>query len=245
MTRNRLTPGVVGITGIHIAVVVLNPDHIALLIGDILVDRSILVECSVVGNRLGNTIGIVGEVQDIISVPHFLQLVAVVDVGVATVAVGAGCTHTVGVIGKCPNLIGVGHGRQLSAMLPSISPVAKGQRIADLIIGEGSAVVFGQQVAPVSITVGIICGIGGGSQLSGGIGILGLVLNVARIVIAPGPGLSRFLIVLPNELIGSIIGVCGGIGSVTDRQDISVIIVGVGIGERAVIRHNGMGGDCS
>jgi hypothetical protein len=55
-------------------------------------------------------------------------------------------------------------------MLPSISPVAKGQRIADLVIGEGSAVVFGQQVAPVGITVGIVCnllGVPGGVTPSG------------------------------------------------------------------------------
>lgn len=46
-------------------------------------------------------------------------------------------------------------------MLPGVGPGTVRQRIADLIVGDGAAIVRCQQVAPIFITVSIGDGIGG------------------------------------------------------------------------------------
>ena len=85
-------------------------------------------------------------------------------------------------------------------MLPCVSPCAVAQGIADSVVGNGRAVVGGQQVAPLGIAIGIGYHSGGRAQLPGDIGVLAPGKDVACVVICPGVGKAARLIVLPDEL---------------------------------------------
>ena len=113
-------------------------------------------------------------------------------------------------------------------MLPGVSPCAVGQRVTDLVVGDGIAIVGGQQVAPSLVTVGIGDGICGcyTFQTAGGVGILFPVENIARIIVSPGVGEIACLVIFPNQLVGTVVDIACGIRAVTDTQDIAVIVVG-------------------
>ena len=87
-------------------------------------------------------------------------------------------------------------------MFPCIGPGAICFGISVLVIGNGVPIISRQQIAP-----GGIVGIGdrrscSGSQIPGGISILRLAENIARIIVSPNPGLARRLVILPDQLIG-------------------------------------------
>jgi len=65
---------------------------------------------------------------------------------------------------------------------------------------------------------------------SGGIGILLLAEDIARIIVSPGPALPGPLVIFPGQLILAVIGIGRGVGTVIDSLDIAVGIVGIGIG---------------
>ena len=134
------------------------------------------------------------------------QAAAVVNVAVGSGTVGSLCPQTVGIVGHAPCGGAIGHGCQFSAMLPGICPCTVRKRIADGVIGNGLAVIACQQVAPVRITVGIGNRIQCRAQSACGVGILLPGEDVAGIVISPSPGLSGLLVILPGQLVGSIIG---------------------------------------
>ena len=113
-------------------------------------------------------------------------------------------------------------------MLPGVGPGAVAQRVANPIVSDGIAVIDCQQVAPGGISVGIIDGIQHCTQRACRVGILFLALDIAGIVVSPGPGFSRRLVVLPGQLIGTVVGIADGIRSIVDRQDIAIVIVSIG-----------------
>ena len=114
-------------------------------------------------------------------------------------------------------------------MLPGVAPGAVVQRIADLVMGDGFAVILGQQILPAGVAVIVNNGIQGSADFSGGIGILSPAGDVARNTIGPDPGLACLLVVLPQQLVGRIIFVSRGIGAVIYGNDVAVLIVAVGI----------------
>ena len=89
-------------------------------------------------------------------------------------------------------------------MLPGIGPGAVTERVADAIIGDGCAVIGGQQVAPGGIAVGIMRLIQQFPRYSEGESILVPCPNIACIIVDPNPGLARKGVVFPNQLIGSL-----------------------------------------
>ena len=115
-------------------------------------------------------------------------------------------------------------------MLPGIRPGSVIGHVTNGIAADGIAVVSRQQVAPVGITVGIGLGALRGSQGSGGVGVFLLAEDIARVIVRPCPALICLLIVLPGQLVLVIVGVSGGIGTVTYRLNVTVIVVSVGIG---------------
>ena len=111
-------------------------------------------------------------------------------------------------------------------MLPGVGPFTVRQGVADLVVGDGVAIVFRQQVAPLAVAVGIGDGIRGGYtfQTAGSIGIGVLCQNVAGVVVSPGVGEIACLVIFPNQLVGTVVDIACGIRAVTDRENIAIIV---------------------
>ena len=82
-------------------------------------------------------------------------------------------------------------------------------------------------LAPTAIAVSVDDGIQQCAQASCGIIILLPGQDIARIIVCPHPGSVRSLIVLPNQLVGSIIDVCVFVGPALYPCNITVIIIGI------------------
>ena len=137
--------------------------------------------------------------------------------------------HALGIVGVGYGGSAVGHAGKLSAVFPGVCPCAVVHRVAHVVILDGFAVIGSQQVAPVIVIVGISNRICGRAKCAGSIGVLFAAEDIAGIVISPDTGESTCLIILPDQLIGGIIDIAGGIGAVADGCDVTVAIVGVGV----------------
>ena len=62
------------------------------------------------------------------------------------------------------------------------------------------------------------------SQIAGGIGVLVIGSDIARGVVGPGPGLPCHLVILPDQLIGRIVGVGRSTRAVADGEDIAIAV---------------------
>ena len=120
--------------------------------------------------------------------------------------------HTVGIIGICHGdiieptvyIFPIKPGK-LSAVLPGVGPGAVCQRVTNLVIGNPGSVIGGQKIAPRGVSITVQDGICRSSQSDGSrIGILFPVYDVACGIIGPGPGFSKLLVVLPNQLVAMI-----------------------------------------
>ena len=228
-----IAPGVVGVVDELLAVAVDDGDHVALEVGDV-VELVVVID-----HRHGGTGGIVGEVHSMPIHGHVGQLVPGVGILVGALAVGPLGPQAVSVVGKLPLLRGTqpDHRGQLSAMLPGVIPDVVGQRIADLVIADDPAVVYLQLISPFGI-IQIFC--------LGSVVCRYIVVrvncpgqNITGIVIGPDRGGASLLVILPDQLIGRIVGIAGGISAVTDASDVAVLIVGVGIGLSVAADLNG------
>ena len=47
----------------------------------------------------------------------------------------------------------------LPAMVPCVSPGSVGQRIANVVIGNRHTVIFGQQILPLTASIGVVDGV--------------------------------------------------------------------------------------
>ena len=92
-------------------------------------------------------------------------------------------------------------------MLPCIRPFTVICQITDGIVQKGCTVIGSQQVTPAGIGVCIGDGICGCAQCAGGVGIFLLAEDIARGIVFPCPCLARFAVILPDQLIGTVIGV--------------------------------------
>ena len=239
--------GGVAVAQDQVALAVCQADDIALDVGDVIVGAVQGAAAAGVGEGEGCAGSVVGKVNildDLICLafvvhhPHLGQLVAVIDVITGCGSLRARGTHTVCVIGVGERAIILFQLLQLSALLPGV--ILNGGtggcihdlvRIADAVIGNGvsrsAGFVAGQQIAPVGVIVPIIRGGGDSSQTVGRIGItLGLV-NVTGVVISPGLGISLYLVILPDQLIGGVIDIGSGFGAVWEILEISGINCGM------------------
>ena len=73
-------------------------------------------------------------------------------------------------------------------MLPSVSPCAVGEHIADLVGRDRLPIIRSQQVTPCGIRVGVCDGIKNSPQSAYGVGILLPGEDIARITIDPALG---------------------------------------------------------
>ena len=113
-------------------------------------------------------------------------------------------------------------------MLPGVSPGAGRQGITYGVIGNGLTVVSGQQIAPaLGIAVGIRNGVRGRSQSAGSIGILLAFQDITGLIVSPGMGKVSCLVILPDQLVCTVIDIAGGIRTIGDSQDITVLIIGI------------------
>ena len=113
-------------------------------------------------------------------------------------------------------------------MLPGVSPGAVRQGVANIVVGDGNTIVGHQQVAPATVTVSIAHGVVGFAQVARGVGVFGTAQDVARVVISPDMGEVSGLVILPDKLVRRVVDIGGSMRTVTDTQDITVIVVGVG-----------------
>ena len=137
--------------------------------------------------------------------------------------------HALGIVSVGYRGRAVGHAGKLSAVFPGVCPCAVVHRVAHVVILDGFAVIGSQQVAPVTVAVGVSDRIYGRAECAGSVGVLFAAEDIAGIVISPDTGESTCLIILPDQLIGRIIDIAGGICAVADGCDVTVAIVGVGV----------------
>ena len=161
-----IAPGIVGVSGDDSAEGIQNAHHIALQIDYIVVALpAVTHRCRVSG-------GIVGEVESLRAPGHLGQLIPVVYIGVIyTVIDVLRGPHSVGIVGKGDLERALLHRGQLSAVFPGVGPVAVGGDVANGIAGNGFSIVARQQVAPVTVAVGVVNGLNGCAQLASGVGI--------------------------------------------------------------------------
>ena len=107
-------------------------------------------------------------------------------------------------------------------MLPGVSPCAVGEHVADGITCYRSSIVAGQQIFPAAI-VGIAYGIQHRTQCAGGVGIFLFLFDIACVIVGISPRSQQRLVILPNQLVGRIVGILSSIRAITDGKDIAVL----------------------
>ena len=229
----RIAPGIVAVLHYRIAAAIENPNHIALQIGDIVVNRSVVL------HRQGCSSGIVGEVQHRVVEGHPAELAAVIHIGVGVITFGSAGAHTVCIVGVGPSRKGF----HLPPMLPGVFTGAYCEDIARTVEGEAVPAIVGDLVAPVRIGILVIRRAEGGAQSSRSIFVYPIACHVAASIISPGIALSCCLVIFPDQLVLAVIDIGCDIGAVTDGSNISVIVVGVGIGDAMAIGGDGIAGD--
>ena len=157
---------------------------------------------------------------------HLAQTATIVDVVVRRAAIGALSSQAVRIVREAPGGATLRQGCQLSAVLPGVGTSAVAERIADIVVRDRLTVIGFQQVAPVGISVDIADCVGGGAQRFGGVTILCAAENVTRIIVCPNVDIIRSLIILPDQLVGLVVGVVGGFAAADDLRDIAVGIIG-------------------
>ena len=122
-------------------------------------------------------------------------------------------------------------------MFPGVRPCAVVHRVAHIVILDGFAIVGCQQIAPVTVAVGISNRICGRAECAGRVGVLFAAEDIAGIIISPDTGEATRLIILPEQLIGGIIDIAGGIGTVADGCNVTVIVVSIAVGNIIAVAY--------
>ena len=90
-------------------------------------------------------------------------------------------------------------------MLPGVAPCTIGEHIANGVAGNGFPVPAGQQIAPGTVTIGVVDGTEYRAQAARGVGIFLAAGDVAGIIISPDPCLPRCRVIFPGQLVGGIV----------------------------------------
>ena len=116
------------------------------------------------------------------------------DQGITTVNILIGCAsiasfraESVRIVLVVPGGAVAGHGFQLTTA-PGIGPGAVVQRVADSVMGDRSAIVNGQQIAPRIVVISEIIGADGFAKIACGIVVLRAAGDIAARIIGPHPG---------------------------------------------------------
>ena len=229
-------PGIVGIGYHRCAGTVQNGGNIALQVGGVVVNRA------VVGKGLGRTLGIIGKADGMahraggsVGNFHLQQLGAAVDIAVGSVGVVSLYTQTVGIVDEVENILRFVAVLFVRGKLPPVLPgVGIGVMIpggvAYGVVSNALAVIGRKQIAPGAVAIGILGNRRCVPQLPGSIGVGGFAQDVACVVIDPCGSLIRRRVILPDQLVGRIVNIRCRIRAVRDREDVAVIIVGIGVG---------------
>lgn len=114
-------------------------------------------------------------------------------------------------------------------MLPCVAPCAVAGEITNGIVTKAFSVPAGQQIAPGTVTIGVVDGAQDRTQTARGVGIFLAAGDVAGIIISPDPCLPGRLVILPDQLVGGVVdvGSClrGVSGGFLNRGDITVTVV--------------------
>ena len=114
--------------------------------------------------------------------------------GITTVNIPIGCAAVASFRAKSVRIVLVVPGGAVSThalqltTAPGIGPGAVVQRVADSVMGDRSAIVSGQQIAPRSVAISVIIGADGFAEVACGIVILCAAGDIAARIIGPHPG---------------------------------------------------------
>ena len=136
-------------------------------------------------------------------------------------------TQPIVVVFELHGCAGLRHLLELAACIPGIRPRSVIQRISNGVVGNGFAVVAGQLVLPVGITIDIGNGLLRTAQRAGGVGILHFGGDVAATVVVVYPGGILMRIVHTDQLAEGIIDVsCGQVAALLG-DDVAAVVVGI------------------
>ena len=129
----------------------------------------------------------------------------------------------VGVVAIGDSLSACRGGRcQLSSLLPGEGVATVGQRVTDGIVGDGLAVIGGQQVLPGAVTVGI----------GDGLTVYVFAEDITSGIVGIGGSFSGNRVHIRFQTVQRIVGIgsvsAGGTVGFGDGSNIAVVIVGVG-----------------
>ena len=119
-------------------------------------------------------------------------------------------TQTVVVVLEGQGLIFAGHLLQLATNRPFVRPASIVQRIADCVVGNGSAVVRRQLILPVGIAIDIRNSLNRRTQRASGIRVLHLAGNVSAAIVIVNPRCILMRIIHANQLPKRIVRIGGG-----------------------------------
>jgi len=176
--------GIVFVPGGGIACGVNQSYDIALHIGDVIVDRAILLHGD------GRTVGIVEEVENRRSIGFSEEFATGVIVGMGYSAYYLGSTNAVGRIiigGSCGAVVGR---LQSAAITPGEGPagaVVVAGGITCIIVRDGLTIVSGKQIAPICVVIGVSVV---STTLIGREDITGCIVGVAVVRAAAGGAVS-------------------------------------------------------
>ena len=131
------------------------------------------------------------------------------------------------VIGKADRVVALGHGGQLSAALPVHRPAAVAQGIAYAVVCYLLAVICCEQVAPLSVAVGVGSSRSAAADCAAaGAGVLRAAEDIAAVIVGVVPRFSRRRVLLPYQLAEIVVLICYGLVA-GDGEYVSVGVVGV------------------
>ena len=199
----QASPGIIAVPDNLYATAIQDCNYVTLQICGIVIGGAI------VNHRHGVSIGIIVKMQGVAANGHMGQLTAGIGIVIGSCPRTGGHntagTHTVGIVGKCAGYATFGHGGKPPTPCPAIVPRTVREGIADGVVGDGSAVIRSQQIAPLRITIAIVNRALSGAKRSGGVGVFPLAEDVACIVVCPHPRLARSPIVFPDQLVGTVV----------------------------------------
>ena len=219
-----LSPAVIGVFYNGGPAAVNDLDYVSLAVSQVVIVRPVVV------HRLGQASSVVAEPQRVVPLGEPNQHLPVVVVVCNDVVDRLLQPQPVLVVAVGDRVRPGGDPRQLlPAPGQSLAPV--GRRVPHGVVGDRLIAVADQLVLPV--TGGIAVGDRGDGRAGvcgRGVGVDVLLRQVPPAVVGVGHRLVGELVVLPDQLVGSVVLVGDGSRPPGDRGYVPVVVVGVGIG---------------
>ena len=228
---DQLAPCIVGIFYHTVTVCVHKADYIVLAVSEVEVLCSVVIDADYIAVR------IIAEQLLHLARAAALHLrheqAAVVAEGGRNAVYSFAAAHALLVVGVARRCAVAAQALQTLA-LPGqrVAPVA--ERVADLVIGDGFAIIADELVLPCAV-VGIGNSVRWRAQFTRGVGVFLTLQNVACVVVGIGRRLVREAVVYPRKLVQHIIGVACACTAFCDRSHVAVVVIGVGVGRFAAV----------